>query len=171
MPRTAKPTGPKVFDWETTKVRSFHEWEVSMPERGTPRWNELVALLMKRTDIDHDWWPTEMIVNALILDAEKAGEVHHEFGYRFYDHETNEVKFRTLGRALRVEQSDPAIYDPAHWKIALESTELEVEHNPVLAVAAGLGQTIHLPDEVSREDAIRYFIGELTEYVNATYGS
>ena len=101
MPRTAKPSDPKKFDWEQQTYRAYREWEVSLPERGTPLWNELVALLMKRTDLDHDWWPTEMVVNALILDAEKAGEVHHEFGYRFLDHETGEVKFRTLGRALR----------------------------------------------------------------------
>lgn len=171
MPRTSKPSEPKVFGWEKTKYRSFRVWEVSLPERGTPRWDELVALLMKRTDIDHDEWPTEVIVNALISDAEKAGEVHHEFGYRFYDHDTGEVKFRTLGRTLRVPAADEAIYDPAYWKIALEPTDLEIRSNPVLAVAEGLSRAVHLREGVSREDALRHLLGELTEYVGATYGS
>lgn len=171
MPRTAKPTGPKVFDWEATKVRTFIEWEISLPERGTPLWTELVVLLMERPDMDHVLWPTELIVTALILDAEKFGDVEHDYGYKYYDHQSGEAKFRILARVRQVPHEHETVYDPAHWKIALEPTELEVRLSPVMRIAAGLERSVHLPNEVSREDAIRNFVGELNEYVLETYGS
>jgi len=171
MPRTTKPTGSKKFDWEADTYRSFQEWEISLPERGTPLWDELVVLLMERPDMRNDWWPTQLIVTALITDAEKHGDVDHDYGYKYYDHQSGEAKFRILARAQRIRYENETVYDPAHWKIALEPTELEVRLSPVMRIAAGLERSVHLREGETREDTLRHLLGELTEYVNETYGS
>ena len=123
MPRTPKPSERKKFDWEADTYRSFREWEISLPERGTQLWDELVVLLMERPDIHNDEWPIELIVNALISDAERHGDVAHDFGYRYYDHQAGEARFRILARAVRVLADSETVYDPKYYRVALEGIE------------------------------------------------
>ncbi|HEV2175222.1 MAG TPA: hypothetical protein VGR71_16735 [Nitrospira sp.] len=152
------------------KYRSVREWEVELPERMSPDWLELVAILFDRQDISDDFWPTELIVAGLIGEGELSGGTDYP-GYKYLDKETGEVKTKVLAKVRMVPAKRETVYDPAHWAWSLEPTERELEYNVELSAAAALERIQGIADPDEREDTLRHVVGVLTDHLADRYGS
>lgn len=158
MPKTRKPD---VTEPAPRVLHTVREWEVTLPQRGTQDWTELVQILMHRPDISNDWWPEQMIVSGLVSEAELTG--NHEFGYEtFVD---GKLVKKVLAKAMYVAAQSETVFDPAHFVWALEATDRELEYNPELAAAKALERIQDTSDPAEHRKQLTTIIGLLTDHL------
>lgn len=151
----------------TSKYRTVREWEIELPERGSAEWVELVATLFDRQDIADDFWPTEMVVSALVSEAELNSGLEFP-GYKYLD-EHGVVRRKVLATVHQVRATKETVYDPAHWEWSLEPTERELENNVELSAAQALERVAAMDDPDDRARALRHVIGILSDHVADRY--
>lgn len=164
---------------------TIRQWEVTIPPRMTKQWLELVAVLFDRQDISDDWWPTEMVVSALISEVERSGNTEYP-GYRYLDSD-GVVKTKVLATARWKPIKDAPVFNPQHWRVSLSPTETEIERTPderlrligsayrylheAQELVVAQPDTSNPDDESAIEGSLRGIIDELTDFVEGRYGS
>jgi len=137
---------------EKRNLRTFREWELRLPQVGTPEWTQLLKLVLGQAAAEWDE-AEQLLMTQLVSTAEsKGGE---EVGYLTYNAETEKFEFVTLAHVyLATDDRKEVFFSPEHYRVALEATDLEVDRNPIRRVITSLERYDDIPDPGDQEQLI-----------------